>query len=271
MGFCADLYRLWVAANSATGPGTPRCKRRKSAPHNVCLRTFNVCTPLWRLCAGDLRVYRVFSYLGFPARVQLPPLRLEPSGAAANHYWRFTMFKATPNPPETDTDSDAPSKPKNSRKPPTAPSPITSPLLATNHRDAVTIPALHGMPRHRRRSPAGQCLRRHAVDQRDCGRSGGRCGRLTPLGRLGDQPNGGWRAVVGGAGAGSLRGVADAVAARPRFSRQVVVRLTGSPVASKPRSYRRIAFCGRYADLWERACSRQEPATGSVDQPGTHQ
>ena len=48
-----------VAANSAAGLGTPMCKRRKCALHNVCLRAFDVCIPLWRLCAGDLLVCRV--------------------------------------------------------------------------------------------------------------------------------------------------------------------------------------------------------------------
>ena len=80
---------------------------RKSVLHNVCLRTFKVCTPLWRLCAEDLRVCRV-SVPRVSNRVQLPPIRLETKWASFTPVWSFTMFKATPNPPETDTDSDDP-------------------------------------------------------------------------------------------------------------------------------------------------------------------
>ncbi len=108
-------------------------------PHDVCLRTFNVCTPLWRLCAGDLRVYRVFSTSGSSPRTAATP-SAGTEGAAENHYWRFTMFKATPNPPETDTDSDDPLEAEKLKEAADRAFAHYFPLLATNHRDAVTNP-----------------------------------------------------------------------------------------------------------------------------------
>ncbi len=199
----ALIFIVWESLpTSATGLGTPRCRRRKSAPHDVCLRTFNVCIPLWRLYAGDLRVCRVFSTSGSNLRTAATP-SFGTDGAAETHYWRYTMFKATPNPPESGTDSQASLDAEKMKE-------------AADRAFSHYFPPLHEKPakrrksqlftvspRHRHRSPSGQCLRRPAVHQRHCCRSGGRCGRLTPLCRLGAQPFGRWRAVVGGAGAGS--------------------------------------------------------------------
>ncbi|CRL50062.1 hypothetical protein PSHI_31800 [Pseudomonas sp. URMO17WK12:I11] len=98
---------------------------RKSVLHNVCLRTFKVCIPLWRLCAEDLRVCRAVPRVS--NRVQLPPFAWKPNGSASPLYGASLCSKPLPIPRKPIPVPTHPSKPKSARKPTTAPSPITSP------------------------------------------------------------------------------------------------------------------------------------------------
>ena len=61
-----------VAANSAAGLGTPMCKRRKCALHNVCLRAFDVCIR-YGGCARETSWSAGFRLPRVPTCVQLPP------------------------------------------------------------------------------------------------------------------------------------------------------------------------------------------------------
>lgn len=91
--------------------------------------------------------------------------------------------------------------PRNSTKPPNAPSTTTSncPPNQTRHEK----PASLASPRHGRRSTHGQRLRRHAVHQRDRCQISRRCRRLKPLGGIGTEPNCRWCAAHGGTCVGS--------------------------------------------------------------------
>ncbi|PMZ97924.1 hypothetical protein C1X28_28505, partial [Pseudomonas sp. FW305-BF15] len=71
-----------------------------------------MCTPLWRLCAGDLRVNRVLRSPGFQPAYSCHPFVRKPNGPASFQDRRFTMFKPTPNPPETQANPEtAPTSP----------------------------------------------------------------------------------------------------------------------------------------------------------------
>ncbi|WP_235375903.1 hypothetical protein, partial [Pseudomonas fluorescens] len=65
------------------------------------LRTFSGVLLVMAAVRGDLRVVRVSLFPGFPACVQLPPLRPETEWASfITQTEKNIMFKPTPNPPE---------------------------------------------------------------------------------------------------------------------------------------------------------------------------
>ena len=97
-----------------------------------------MCTPLWRLCAGDLRVGRVSPLPRVSSRVQLPPLRSETEWASLTQHGDSLCSKLLPIPRKPTPIPKPPSKPRNSRKPPTAPSPITSRHPTKNRPSAET-------------------------------------------------------------------------------------------------------------------------------------
>jgi hypothetical protein len=111
------------------------------------------------------------------------------------------MFKATPNPPESGTDSQASLDAEKMKE-------------AADRAFSHYFPPSHEKPAKRRKSRLftvspdidTEALLANASEDLlsiHCCRSGGRCGRLTPLCSLGAQSFGRWRAVVGGASAGS--------------------------------------------------------------------